>query len=488
MLLLAPILLSLGSAPTVAGQAGSPPNVVLILLDDLDVRSVESMPNVRSLLAAEGTSFDHAFVTDPLCCPSRVSTLRGQYVHNHGVRLIPEAFKDFHRSGEESTVATWLDDAGYRTALIGKYLVHYPDGAEPTFVPPGWDRWVASSRRNYGYFNYALNVDGEIVPFGREPEAYKTDVEARYAQTFLEDAAAAADPFFLYLSPEAPHGPVVPAPRHAKAEVESQAPRTAAYDEPDVSDKPQWVQDWPSIDEDRASELDRWHQQRLRTLMAADDLVGTLVDTLAATGALDNTYVIFTSDQGYLLGEHRIEGKGVPYEPAIRVPLIMRGPGVAAGATDDRLVTNADLAPTIAALAGVEPPAFVDGRSLLPLLTGPEPTEWRDGVLIEYFFHPEGDEPIQLKDRTHDAFRAAYKQSPAWRAVRTQDRIYVAYESGERELYDLAADPLQLDNLLGPGRQPPPDTDTLAALLAGLETCAADACRVADRLPTDGTG
>lgn len=549
---------------TAAGEAGARPNVVLILLDDLDAYSISRMPQTSALLSATGARFERFFVTDPLCCPSRASILRGQHVHNHGVKHIvsPEGgFPTFHAGPEQSTLATWLNDAGYRTALIGKYLNEYPSGVDPTYVPPGWDRWMGWIDGHY--YRYRQNLNGTVVRRGERPEDYATDVESAYATAWLREVARSEAPFFLHLSPRAPHGPITPAERHRAAEVETTAPRPPSFNEVDVSDKPAWVQAWPLMDDARIGQVDVWHRQRLRTLLAADEMVGDLVATLKATGEDDNTYIFFTSDNGYGLGQHRIEGKGTPYEESIKVPLVVVGPGVEPGPIGE-IGLNIDLAPTIAELAGVTAPEFVDGRSLVPLLRGGgAPAAWRRAALIESYtpgssfpasavdaadrfsFEPpngvDGSGPIswsmvaatptvavrqgpenearggekEKPERTKDGSKRPDKASrgrrsgpspsaqppdmrplgpppgwaptPTFRGLRTADRLYVEYATGETELYDLLADPHQLTNL---AKNPTPAWQTELAALAGwldtLRDCGAAACRTAEEAPPAG--
>jgi N-acetylglucosamine-6-sulfatase len=250
MLLAAPITAAMQEASPAASPAVTPsaerPNVVLIVTDDLDARSVEAMPAVRSLLHEQGVRFTNAFASTPLCCPARVSILRGQYVHNHGVLSNGGPYGGFttfrRRGGEDSTVATWLQAAGYRTALLGKYLNGYPEEADPTYVPPGWDEWYAFAGGTSGFYaDYELNENGRLVPYGSAPGDYSTDVLSAKATEFIERTTTADQPFFLYLAPYAPHAPRLPAPRHADTFADVQVPRSPAFNEADVSDKPGWV-------------------------------------------------------------------------------------------------------------------------------------------------------------------------------------------------------------------------------------------------------
>ena len=485
-------------------EASTPPNIIVILTDDLDARSAACLPNVQSLLAAEGMTFANAFATTPLCCPSRASILRGQYAHNHGVLSNSGdngGFPAFYRLGdEESTVAIWLQDAGYRTALVGKYLNRYPKGAAESHVPPGWDEWnaFASSDEDEGgsyYSGYALNENGTTVFYGHQPADYSTDVLTAKATDFVDRSVNSGDPFFLYIGPFAPHGPSTPASRHTGAFPDVGATRIPSFDEADVSDKPAWVQALPPLTADQIALLDDRYQRRLRSLLAVDEMVASLVETLAATGALDNTYILFMSDNGYHLGEHGIPvGKQSPYDESLRIPLIVRGPGVPAGAVVDAIALNIDLAPTFAELAGASPADFVDGRSLAPLLHGDSPNAWRHGFLVEHYDRTIPEEwgtpgPVPVEETAHDAEELEEADgdemtgitpidSPPYLGLRTDQYLYVEYASGERELYDIQADPYQLQNLAATAD--PALLADLAAALDHLRLCTAADCRAAE--------
>ena len=461
--------------PVAAQRGATAPNIVLILLDDLDARSIDRMPNVSALLRDRGVTFANFFATTPSCCPSRASILRGQYAHNHGVLRNTGAdggFDAFHdRGNERSTVATWLQAAGYRTVLLGKYLNGYSAGGSPARVPPGWDEWYAAAGGKY--FRYTLNENGRFVSYGDRPADYSTDVFSRKTTDFVRRSAAARQPFFVYLAPWAPHSPFVPAPRHADAFAGARAPRVPSFNEADTGDKPAWVRRLPDLTGPEIRQLDESYRRRLRTLLAVDDLVANLIDTLRATGTLDNTYVFFTSDNGYFLGEHRLpSGKRAAYDESIRVPLIVRGPGVAAGRVVRHLALNTDLAPTFAELARAAAPGFVDGRSLVPFLgRDPRPTRWRQAVLIE----------ILRSDADSEGDRRPF--APPYRAVRTADHLYVEYIAGGRELYDLNADPFQLENVVATAD--PELRSRLAARISQLRRCAGADCRAAEDASLD---
>jgi N-acetylglucosamine-6-sulfatase len=449
-------------------QASSRPNIILILADDLDFESASHMPNLRSLVTDQGIEFSNAFVSYSLCCPSRASILRGQYMHNHGVRYNNTpggGFERFRNSGNQrSTIATWLQSDGYRTAFFGKYFNGYgwQTGTE-TYVPPGWDRWYG--KLGAGYYDYHLNENGKVVSYGRRPQDYYTDVLAGKTRGYVRSAVDDPDPFFMYLAPGTPHGPFVAAPRHKGDSVVEKAPRTPSFGEVDVGDKPKWVRRLPRLDAQATKKIDETYAKRQRMLLSLDELIGDLVEALRVSGQLENTYIFFTSDNGFHLGEHRISlTKRTPYEETQRVPLVVRGPGVPAGQAVDEMTLNTDFAPTFAALAGVSAPSFVDGRSLEPLLDGTPPESWRKSILLENW-------------KKHIVKRAA----STYHGIRTQDYKYVEHAGGGRELYDLRSDPYELESM-HEGADPALVTD-LKARLAALKSCAGQSCRDAEDAP-----
>ncbi|MBY0278859.1 sulfatase [Candidatus Binatia bacterium] len=398
-----------------------PPNVVVVMTDDQNVASAALMTRVQRFrgLAVE---FGNALVSDPVCAPSRATLLTGQYAHRHGVVSNYLAAPSFDAS---STLATWLHDAGYVTALIGKYLnyEHLLAG-----VPPGWDEWQALSldEGGDGYDDYGLDENGVRVRRGGSPREYSTDLLAARALAFVDDNASR--PFFLLFTPYAPHIPAIPARRHAGSFAFLPPWRPANWHEPDVSTKPTWVQFVKAIWKPASTVADDAVRiAQVESLQAVDEAFGRLEDELERAGLLDNTVLVFTSDHGYHWGEHWWNSKFTQYEESLRVPLIVGYPVLAPqGGVRDEMVANIDLAPTLAALAGVTPPPDRDGLDLSPLLTGPGPS--RDDLLI-------GD-------------IGAIIVSP-WSGVREGRFKYVAVTAGaiHEELYDLDADPLELDNL-----------------------------------------
>jgi N-acetylglucosamine-6-sulfatase len=452
-------------------QASVKPNILIVLTDDMNVSDLRYMPKTRNRLGDRGVRFTNAFVTNSLCCPSRATILRGQYSHNHKIwgNFLPlGSFHKFRDLGlERSTIATWLDNPDnfsdridYDTVLIGKYLNGYDD---TTYVPLGWDRWHAY----LGYYEaspdtYQINENGSIKTYDRS-QIHDTDLFADKAARFLRNTAGGA-PFFLYLSTNAPHTPAYVPQRHQGMFSDTRLPKPPSFDEADVSDKPTWVREKPRLTQGRVDYLQNLYRKRLRSLQSVDEMVGRLVEVLRKTGELSNTYIVFTSDNGYHLGEHRLEAKATPYEETISVPFLVRGPGVPRGANRSQMALNNDFAPTFAELAGIAPPSFVDGRSLRPLLSGSSPDTWRRAFLVEH--------------RRSDTEGPFARLVPNYDAVRIGKYLYVEYESGERELYDLGGDPYELRSLhLSAG------TDLksrLASRLEALRSCAAEGCRRAE--------
>lgn len=396
------------------------PNVVLIVTDDQRWDTLWAMPNVRSLLGDAGVTFTNAFVSNPACCPSRASILTGTYSHTNGVWTNQSWYGGFTAFDESSTLATWLQAAGYRTSLIGKYLNGYHGPGSDGYVPVGWDRWWSFVGGRY--FGYSVNDDGQTRTYGWSEQDYVMDAMTDEAEAFI---AGSEQPFFLYLTPKAPHMPATPAPRHADAFSDLAPWRPASWNEANVRDKPGWVRKLPAIDDARAEILDRKRLDMLRSLLALDEGIGRLVGTLEQQGELDRTLFIFTSDNGYAWGEHRWDRKAAPYEEIIRVPLVIRYDPLTSGTNDARFAVNVDIAPTIAEITGIDAPAM-EGMSLVPLLRGERPG-WRRDFLLEHLG----------------------KKIPGYCGVRSKRYTYVYHATGEQELYDLVNDPSQLTNLAG---------------------------------------
>lgn len=472
------------AAPPLVGGSFAPsqPNVVFVLTDDLSWDLVPYMPNVRRL-QQRGMTFTNYFVTDSLCCPSRASILTGQYPHDTGIFRNTGAdggFLAFYANGlEQETYATALEGAGYRTALMGKYLNQYEPARIRTalggpYIPPGWSDWVVTGN-GYPGFGYRLTRDVRLVRHGFRPRDYLTNVLAREGLRFVGESAAEGVPFMLNVWTFAPHAPATPAPRDRNRFATLTAPRGASFDEADMLDKPAWLRDHPPLSDAQVARIDQTFRQRVRAVQAVDRMVGRLTRRLRAAGALRNTYVVFSSDNGFHLGQHRLNpGKLTAYDADVRVPLVVAGPGVPAGATNDAMTENVDLCPTFAELAGAPAPPAADGRSLVPLLRGEAVDDWRDAVLIEHRGNVNGANDPDLPP-------AGSGNPPSYEALRTRDTLYVEYADGGRELYDLASDPDELRNLAGDA--PPERLSRLSGALAVMGAChGPEQCRAAGKL------
>ncbi len=507
-----------GTTPGTKPVAGAKPNVLFVLTDDMRYDDLQYMPQTRKLVGDAGLTFDAHFDNVTLCCPARTSILRGQYSHNTGILTNGGDNGGFETAYaekvEESTIATALHGAGYRTGLFGKYLNGYPNTASDTYVPPGWDAWSSSIKGNaYGEYNYTLNENGKAVSYGTKPEDYGTDVYMRQTRDFMAEAGRSGKPFFAYLAVYAPHSPATPAPQDETTFPDVQAPRDPAFNEADVSDKPKFIQNLTELDTKARRQTDALARRRAQSLQAVDRGVASLIDSLTASGQLGNTYIVFTSDNGFHLGQHRLRaGKQTAYETDIHLPLLVRGPGVAAGKHATAMTGNIDLAPTFAELGGTSLAHAADGRSLVPFLTGGgvAPASWRNAYLLEHWTVSSRVEPrpgaAQLEPddldqggsvpestggeatsstttttRNSRLGAAAATVMPEFAGLRVPGYTYVEYVTGERELYDNAKDPDQLDNIASSG-----PADLLAALhdrLEKLRTCAGDACRAAEVAP-----
>ena len=433
------------------------PNVVVIMTDDQDRRSMRVMRQTKRLVGARGATFVNSFATTPLCCPSRATFLTGPYAHNHGVRTNKPGYSALDPS---ETVPVWLDRNGYRTGHVGKFLNRYGRDSDPREVPPGWDEWYAFVHSSeFSLYDYTLNENGRLIRYGSAPRDYQTDVYARKAADFVVRNAG-LQPFFLSVATLAPHrdsgGPPRPAPRHAGAFAQARLPRPPSFNEKRVGDKPAFVRGTRRLSSERIRALTQLHRGRLRSLLAVDDLVERVVEALRDTGELANTLLVFTSDNGFLLGQHRLTGKSWAYESSVRVPLLMRGPGIPAGVTRPQLVGNVDLAATILDATGANAPAShpLDGTSLLPLARNRDARRGRELLL--------------------ESYEVPYK------ALRTQRYLFVRHRSGERELYGLAADPDQLRSLHAVRSRNAVERD-LNSRLRRLEDCVGQACVAGSR-------
>ena len=407
------------------------PNIVFVLTDDMRKDDLRFVPETRRLVGNRGMEFDNAFVTFSMCCPSRASILTGLYPHNHRVftNEAPEGGEPGFRHLENSTLATWLHAGGYRTALFGKYFNDYAG----THRPPGWDVWHA-------------NESDAMV--------------AQRAESFIRTSAEGPTPFFAYVAPHTPHPPAKPPARYADRYPHLRVPRTSDYNEKDVSDKPYWLRTANRLSQKEKDAADKLYRNRARSLLEVDDMMTRLYTALRETGELDNTYIVFTSDNGFHFAEHRLQPprKSTAYEPDIKIPLLVTGPGIPAGTHRSKMVLNNDFGVTMADLAGVRPTRKVDGRSFAPILRGQSPT-WRSAFLVE---NPTG------------------RVVPPFRTLRRSDgkKMTQYYNKDVREIYYLSADPRELRNVQ---KSVPEDVkQRLQHRLNALKDCFGFSCRTAE--------
>ena len=435
-IVLGTLLVGLGTG---AAQAGPrPPNVLVILTDDQrwDAMGCAGNRLVRTpnmdRLAAEGVRFANVFVTTSLCSPSRASLLSGQYARQHRVlnnfTEYPNTLPSYPRR---------LKDAGYETAYIGKWHM----GEDNDERRPGFDHWF-SHRGQGNYFDTEFNDDGTR----RKVPGYYTTVVTDHAIDWLRKPHDR--PFLLILGQKAPHGgPIQPEPRFEHALDSVRIPRPANADDYAAPDKPAWLKEsyptWHGLGGPLygQKDYDRFVRAYLATLLSVDESIGRIYDTLRSLGQLDHTVLVFTSDNGFVLGEHGRVDKRTAYEESLRIPLIVRYPPLArAGTVVSNLVTSLDLAPSLIDLAGARPLRDIHGASWKPLLAGKR-TRWRESFLYEYNFEKQ------------------FPYTPNVRALRTTDWKFIRYPHGDgspdrftAELYDLVRDPLEQHNLIGDPR------------------------------------
>lgn len=478
-----------------ASASTTSPNIVLILTDDQDLRlgSMEAMPSTRALIGDQGMTMENFMVPNPLCCPARASLLRGQHAHNTQILYNTPPSGGFQRfldlGHEDATVATALHAAGYRTALLGKYLNGYPSPDDPTHIPPGWDEWwVPVTDSAYSSYDYTVNDNGRLVSYGSQPQDYITDVIAGQAVEFISDTVTAdpPSPFFLMVSVYAPHSPFVAAPRHTSWFSDTQMARAPNLNESDMSDKPPFMQAFPLLTPEDIASFDGYHRQRMQMLAAVDELVEDVIQALDAQGLLDNTYIVFASDNGYHMGQHRfMPGKGTPYEEDTNVPLMVRGPGIPAGVVRNDVGAIIDLAPTFAEIAGATLDVPSDGRSLLSLWGTSDPVPWRTGFLIEHWQPPPvGKVDTRLALEAPDPFDLQLQElnleNPDFRGIRTPDYKFIA-RLNNYELYDIVNDPNEIYNQYSDAT--PAFKTALQNWVTAQYECAGESCQVADALP-----
>ena len=504
LVLLIVALCAFGAVYSTPAVAPAKPNVVVIMTDDQTVEELRVMTAAKSLIGDAGVTFANSFSSFPLCCPSRSTFLTGLYAHNHGVLENEAPTGGYYRLKSKNTLPVWLRAAGYRTVHVGKYLNSYGT-KDPTEVPPGWSDWHSTvDPTTYQMWGYEMNDNGTLHTYGtidvEDPALYQTDVFRRKAVDAIHASVDAGSPFFMTLWFLAPHREVGslsdqsgprPAPRHAGAFATEPLPRPPSFNEANMGDKPLFMRLKPSFDDAAIAEIQDHYRHELASLLAVDEAVADVIGTLQSEGILDNTYVIFTSDNGYFHGEHRTpDEKILGYEPSARVPLMIRGPGITPGSHVSELVANVDLAPTITALTGATPGLKMDGRSLMPYIQSPS-LRTRRPILLEAFmpvgstlqFFTEQLPASGVVPRPEGTSAAAPlptaplgKAVLPYEAIHTDRYVYFEYVTGEHELYDLQVDPWQISSK----HLDPKYARTqlaLAVALTKLRLCRGDLCR-----------
>lgn len=442
------------------GVAGSGrPNIVLVTTDDMSLTDLAYMPATLELLGGQGATFESFLSNHPLCCPARAQILTGQHAQSNKVFDNTGRFGGFKalRNPEEN-IGAWLREAGYETAFIGKFLNLWE--RRPT-MQAGWTIFNPIMKGTYAPFDLTMFNHGEPQKY---PDVYTADLMGELTVDAIEQFAGQGAPFFIWTSQLPPHGmhvnrrwvPPVPAERHRDAYPDAMPPAWGqpVFHEEDVSDKPPWVRETVRASPEK---MVRLHRERVRSLLSVDEQVRATVEALDRVGQLDNTYIFFTSDNGYAVGEHGLTTKNHPYETSLRIPLLVRGPGIPPGVARPGQFGLADLSPTFLDIADADPGRRQDGRSMLPALT-------------------DGDDGY-----SHYLIQASgWSYVPGlkwwWRGVRSPDYTYVRYHDGFEELYDLRADPTQLDNIVDdPGAASV--RDDMRGRLSVLENCRGAACQ-----------
>ncbi len=455
-----------------AGDLADAKNVVFVLVDDLDWNLFNQIPRLAAL-KERGITFMNQTVTDSLCCPSRVSIMRGQYIHNHKVISNIEStgggwptFRD--RKEENDNLPVWLDNVGVTTALFGKYLNDFPSKPkEATYIPPGWDQWAVPISRGDSYtgYNYTLNDNGILIRYSNKTSDFLNDVITDKATQFIENAES---PFFLELSTYSPHKPAPVATRNALKHGATLAPRNPTYNAYGV-DEPKWMKDNLPLTARQLATVDKQWRKRARSAESIGDSIDAILAKLKETGRDKDTLVVVTTDNGYHMAERRMfKGKRTPYASDTVVPMIVIGPGVPTGISVNAMTSTIDLAPTFAQVFGATTPNWVDGRSLVDFFAnGETPEGWRNAVLTESLGISTPDDPDYQKNAP-----------PKFFALRSEKWLYVEYVDGSKTLYDRENDPYEMVNLVKTAD--PLLLANLSAQLKQLSTCSGDSCRTAD--------
>jgi N-acetylglucosamine-6-sulfatase len=402
-----------------SGKTGKKPNFLLIIVDDQTAHQMQFTPRTQALIFDQGAAFTSAFVTTPQCGPSRASILTGMYAHNHGV-----IDNSGDRKLELPTFIEAMHDHGYYTGHVGKYQNSYPRSKKDP-PRPEYDSWVCMRTSPDGsrYYDPLLNINGEWV----ETEGYQTYLLRDFVIEFLQSASQQDSPFILTFTPYAPHQPAEAAPGQEKLFKHESVERPPNYNEEDVSDKPEWLQEGrPLLDKKQQEKIREEYKEQARALTALDEAIESILKELDELGLLDDTFILYTSDNGHFHGEHRLKGgKVFCYEEGVRVPFAIRYPAlIPEPYVEEGIVANIDIAPTCLDLAGIPVPDEMDGRSIVSLLEG---KAWREDVLLE-------------------AWPTGSKEAPPYAAVHTGQYVYVNWAEGKDEFYDLASDPYQMEN------------------------------------------
>jgi N-acetylglucosamine-6-sulfatase len=470
------------------GAATRGPNVVVVMTDDQRFDDMPALPKTQRLIGEAGVTFSRYFASYPVCCPARATFFTGQYAQNHDVRcLYPDCGGGYGKLNQDEYLPVWLEEAGYVTAHVGKFLNGYGKERAPD-IPNGWTEWFGLvDPWTYRMWGFEIFENGDRRSYGsllrEQPRYYQTEVLSNKATQFIRRRAPRDAPFFLSVAYLAPHhesgktqgrtGKLVrPAPRDRGRYRHVPLPKPPSYNE-DISDKPRWVARNRAINSRReAAILKRFHE-RWASLPAVDRGVEAIIEALRDTGELDNTYVIFTSDHGFMQGEHRIpQGKMVPYDPSTQVPLLIRGPGIPRGRTTKALVGDVDLAATIMDATPARASRPLDGRSILPFARNVRLPSFRP------FLHTTAGQGAKGRTNTREGgTRGTQPRVPAWSAVRTTRWLYVEYRSGQREMYDLKRDHWENNNVIGDPRTAARiRRSTLRRLLSDLERCRGRSC------------
>lgn len=496
------VLLVILSSLQLQSAAAKKPNIVYILTDDQDIKlgSLDTMEHVRSELTDQGLFFDNAFVTTPVCCPSRSSILTGKYVHNHKTfeNSVASgcASESWRQLNEEKTIGAYMSAAGYNTGFFGKYLNNYAlkhSGVSYDHIPTGWHTWFAL-QGNSKFYNYSVSNQGVPEHHKSSYEAdYFTDVISRHAEHFIRKAAPKAregsQPFFMYVATPAPHRPATPAPQYAHKLDGKKAPRTESFGWP-AADK-HWIisQGTPPLNSTIEGAIDDLYQLRIESLYSVDDLVHGVMQLLEKEQLLEDTFVFYNSDHGYHLGQFKQQGeKRQIYDENIRVPLIVRGPGVPAKQSTPAAALNIDLAPTFLDLAGAPIPADMDGESLKPVLMGETPLKYQYEFLVEYFGEGKDGEcffntaPVPF---LHDCHNNTFLALRSYNSDHS-DFVLATYYLNDtfpvdfsqlyfKEYYDITEDAWQMKNTVAalPADQSKQYMDTIMA----LHSCSGSTCR-----------